>query len=101
MIANLSTVALDGMDPDNSKELEKDRKNMQEAQRRKAKRYMREKLRKATAAASGTKKHRSNIKWARRICLRTSLLGSHCAPSIGLRIAAIGSLAMTVITTLL
>lgn len=44
MIANLSTVALEGMDPDNSKELEMDRKNLQQAERKRAKQYMRAKL---------------------------------------------------------
>ena len=36
MMANLSVVALDGMDPENSKELEKDKKNMQKAERQRA-----------------------------------------------------------------
>ena len=42
MMANLSTVSLDGMDPDNSKELEKDKNNMQQAERKRAKHYVRE-----------------------------------------------------------
>jgi hypothetical protein len=41
MMANLSTVALEGMGPDNSKELEKDMKNLQQVERQRAKRYMR------------------------------------------------------------
>ena len=35
-MANLSTVALEGMDPDNSKELEQDRKNLQQVERQRA-----------------------------------------------------------------
>ena len=53
MMANLSTVALDGMGPDNSKELEKNRKNMQQAERQRAKRYVREELRRAWPPAPG------------------------------------------------
>ena len=41
MMANLSTVALDGMDQDHSTELEKDKKNMQQVKRHRATRYMR------------------------------------------------------------
>ena len=67
MMANLSMVALDGMDPDNSKELEKNIiKNRQQAERQWAKRYMREKLCKIMATGSGARKHQSNVKWAHR-----------------------------------
>ena len=64
MMANLSAAALDGMDADNSKELEKEKKNMQEAKERRAKRYMREKLRKlrkSKATGCGAKQHQSNM----------------------------------------
>ena len=37
MIANLSTVAFEGMDPDNSKELEMERNILQQAERKRAK----------------------------------------------------------------
>ena len=66
MMANLSTVALDGMDQDNSKELEKDKKRMLQFEHQRAKRYMRSKLRQAMATAPVTKKHKSNVKWASR-----------------------------------
>ena len=69
MMANLSAAALDGMDADNSKELEKEKKNMQEAKERRAKRYMREKLRKlrkSEATGCGAKQHQSNMRWARQ-----------------------------------
>ena len=48
------------------KELEKDKKDLQEVERRRAKRYMRDKLRKNMATGSGVKKHQSNMKWAHR-----------------------------------
>ena len=62
MTANLSTVALEGMGPDNSKELEKDRKNLQQVERQWATHYMREKWRKSMGTGSGSRKHRSNMK---------------------------------------
>ena len=43
MMANLSKVALEGMDRGNSKVLEKNTKNLQQVERQRAKRYMREK----------------------------------------------------------
>eukprot|EP00974_Lingulodinium_polyedra_P011420 1102198-Lingulodinium_polyedra.AAC.1 len=64
-MANLSTVALDGVGPDNSKELEKDRKNAQQAEWQRAERFMRDKLRKSMATGSGAQQHRSNVEWAR------------------------------------
>ena len=70
MMANLSVVALDGMDPDNSKELEKDKKNMQQAERQRewqqAKRYMRTTSHKSVATSGGANKHQSNMMWARQ-----------------------------------
>ena len=66
MMANLSAAALDGMDADNSKELEKEKKNMQQAERQRAKRYMREKWRQRMVTGCGAKKHQSNMKWARQ-----------------------------------
>ena len=54
------------MGPDNSKEMDNEIYTMQAAERRRAKRYMREKLRKSMVAGFGAKKHRSNIKWARQ-----------------------------------
>ena len=66
MMANLSAAALDGMDADNSKELEKEKKNMQQAERQRAKRYMREKLRKRMVTGCGAKQQQSNMKWARQ-----------------------------------
>jgi hypothetical protein len=65
MIANLSTVALEGMDPDNSNELEKHKNNLQLAQPERAKHYMREEWRKSMGTGSGSRKQRSNMKWAR------------------------------------
>eukprot|EP00974_Lingulodinium_polyedra_P122736 11184023-Lingulodinium_polyedra.AAC.1 len=53
MTANLSAVALDGMDPDNSKELEKDKNNMQQVGRQRATRSLREALRKSMATGPG------------------------------------------------
>ena len=41
IMANLSTVALEGMGPDNSKELQQDRNNSQQVERQRAKHYMR------------------------------------------------------------
>ena len=63
-MANLSRRALDGMDPDDSKELESSNMNMEQLGKRRAKRYMREKLHKRMATGSGTRRHRSNMKWA-------------------------------------
>ena len=41
-MANMSTVALEGMDPDNSNELDMDRNKVQQVERQRAKPYMRE-----------------------------------------------------------
>ena len=66
-LANLSTIALDGMDQENSKELEKDKQKMhQVTARQQAKRYMRSKLRQSIATGSGAKRQGSNMKWARQ-----------------------------------
>ena len=67
MIANLSAAALEGMDADNSKELEKEKKNAQQAKERRAKQYMREKLRKKSMVTGrgADERHHSNVKWAR------------------------------------
>ena len=65
MMANLSTVALEGMGPDNSKELENDRKHLQQGEQQRATHYMREEGRKSMGTGSGSRKHRSNMKWAR------------------------------------
>ena len=65
MMANLSTVAYEGMHPDNSKELQKDRINLQQVERQRAKHYLREKWRKSMGTGSGSRQHRSNMKWVR------------------------------------
>jgi hypothetical protein len=94
-------VALEGMDPDNSKELEKDRKNLQQVERQRAKRYMRAKWCKSMGTGSGSRKHRSNMKWARAYLPQDLPPRITLCTFIGLRIGALGSLAMTMITTLL
>ena len=84
---------------DNSKELEKDKRRMQQIERQRAKRYMRSKLCQGMATAPVTKKHKSNVKWVSDMFLRTFLPALRCAPLIVLRPGVAGSPAMTAITT--
>ena len=65
MMANLSAMALEGVRPDSSKELEQDRKNLQQGDRQRATHGMREKWRKSMGTGCGPRTHRSNMKWSR------------------------------------
>eukprot|EP00974_Lingulodinium_polyedra_P087717 8504931-Lingulodinium_polyedra.AAC.1 len=76
---------------------------MQQVERQRAQHLLMEALRESMATGPGAKKPRSKSKmqWAHHYFLRTFLKGLRCASSLGLRIVAIGSFVMTVITTLL